>query len=202
MVQLLILYYLSLKSTHGYEIQKFIQLSKMDQWNNIQSGSIYYAMSKLEKDGFIMLIDTIGHSEKSKRIFSITEKGRSHLREMAISELQKPLASVCSEKFLIYPIVANLTKTELSLVINAHIKVLESKGCDIDRWAENKENTATTVEKATLKLMRDSVENQIIWHKVLLENIEATIEAVAEISQMIKTMDFSGCEVDVTINMK
>ncbi len=49
MIKVLILYYLSIKPTHGYEIQKFIQVNHMDEWTKIQSGSIYYAINKLEK---------------------------------------------------------------------------------------------------------------------------------------------------------
>ncbi|MDV9924842.1 PadR family transcriptional regulator, partial [Clostridioides difficile] len=51
MIRTLILYYLNIKPTHGYEIQKFLQVSGADRWTKIQSGSIYYALAKLEKDG-------------------------------------------------------------------------------------------------------------------------------------------------------
>lgn len=67
MIQLLILYFLNIKSTHGYEIQRFIQLNYMEEWNSIKSGSIYYAMSQLEKKGYIVLVEKIGISEKSKK---------------------------------------------------------------------------------------------------------------------------------------
>ncbi|WP_324822836.1 PadR family transcriptional regulator [Sinanaerobacter sp. ZZT-01] len=201
MVQLLILYYLSLKSTHGYEIQKFIQLSEMDKWNNIQSGSIYYAMSKLEKNEYIKLIDTLGTGEKSKRIFAITEKGRSHLKEMAMSEMQKSLWSICSEKFLVYPMVANLTKEELSFTISTHIEDLKRKEHDIEKWTKEKENTASSVERATLQLMKNTVCSQIAWHDVLLENIDETIKSAANISQLIKSLDFSKSAIEVQLQM-
>lgn len=201
MIQLLILYYLNLKSTHGYEIQKFIQLSKMDEWNNIQSGSIYYAMSKLEKNGLIELVDMIGNGEKAKRIFTITEKGRSCLKEMAMNEMQKSLGSISSEKFLVYPIVANLTREELLLSINSHIEELKRKEHDIDKWAKEKQNTALIVEKATLQMMKQTIQHQIMWHNVLLENIDETIETVANISRLIKTLDFTSNEIPKQLNI-
>jgi DNA-binding PadR family transcriptional regulator len=194
MVQLLILYYLSLKSTHGYEIQKFIQLNHMEEWNNIQSGSIYYAMNKLEKNGLIGLVEKVGDSEKSRRIYAITEKGRSKLAQIALHELKKPLGSISSEKFLIYPIVANLTKREILLVIEEHITSLEKELYDINNWCEKKEKTAGNLEKATLKLMKNTVENQILWHKALAENIDETISVSMDISRLIKTVDFSVSE--------
>jgi DNA-binding PadR family transcriptional regulator len=194
MVQLLILYYLSLKATHGYEIQKFIQLNHMDEWNNIKSGSIYYAMSKLERDGLIALVKRVGEGEKTKCIYSITEKGIVRLREMALTELNKPLGSILSEKFLVYPIVANLTKDEILSSINSHVIELQAKRQDIDSWYIEKYNTATNVEKATLNLMKESVEGQIKWHSILAENIDETISAVEKITQIIRSTDFSERE--------
>lgn len=191
MIQLLILYYLSLKSTHGYEIQKFIQLNQMDEWNNIQSGSIYYAMSKLEKEGLIELVEKIGSAEKSKRIFAITGKGRKKLADMALMELKKPLGSISSEKFLIYPIMANLSKQEMLSAIREHITGLEKELEVIVNWVDIKHTITSKVETATLELMRSTVENQIKWHKSLAENIDEAIAASLEISRLIKTVDFS-----------
>jgi len=191
MIQLLILYYLSLKSTHGYEIQKFVQLNQMDEWNSIQSGSIYYAMGKLEKEGLIELVEKIGSYEKSKRVYAITEKGRNKLAQMALTELKKPLGSIRSEKFLIYPIIANLTKQEMLFAIQEHITSLENELRQVNDWIEKKCTSAGKVENATLKLMKSTVENQIEWHKSVAENIDETISASLEISRRIKVVDFS-----------
>lgn len=191
MVQLLILYYLSLKSTHGYEIQKFIQLNHMDEWNSIKSGSIYYAMSKLEADGLIKLVEKVGCCEKSKRIFEITGKGRDMLSKIALLELEKPLNSISSEKFLLYPIVSNLTKQEMVSTIEKHIFSLKKELGNINSWYEKKQNKATNIEKASFKLMKESVQNQIDWHNSLMENLDETISAVDKISAIIKKVDFS-----------
>lgn len=192
MVQLLILYYLSLKSTHGYEIQKFIQLNHMEEWNSIQSGSIYYAMGKLETEGLIRLVGKVGGNEKSKRIFEITEAGRNKLSEMAFHELEKPLSSISSEKFLIYPIVANLTKQEMTITIDNHISKLQNKLLEISEWYEKKQGKVTNIEEASFKFMRETVQNQIDWHRSFLDNLDETISAVSEITNVIKAVDFSS----------
>ncbi len=194
MVRLLILYYLSLKSTHGYEIQKFIQLNHMEEWNSIQSGSIYYAMSKLETERLIKLVGKVGGNEKSKRIFEITEAGRKKLTEMALQELEKPLSNISSEKFLIYPIVANLTKQEMAAAIENHICDLQNKLLEISEWYEKKRGKVTNIEKASFKLMRETVQNQIDWHRSFLDNLDETISVVSEITDVIKAVDFSSSD--------
>ncbi|HEX2926092.1 MAG TPA: PadR family transcriptional regulator [Ruminiclostridium sp.] len=194
MVRLLILYYLSLKSTHGYEIQKFIQLNHMEEWNSIQSGSIYYAMSKLEAEGLIKLVGKMGGNEKSKRVFDITEAGRHKLSEMAFHELEKPLSNFSSDKFLIYPIVANLSKPEMTITINKHISSLQKKLSEINDWYDKKQGKVTNIEKASFKYMRETVQNQIDWHRSFLDNIDETIAAVSKITDVIKAVDFSSSD--------
>ncbi len=194
MVQLLILYYLSLKSTHGYEIQKFIQMNHMEEWNSIHSGSIYYAMNKLQKEGLIDLVEKIGAHEKSKRIYAITTKGRDMLGQMALEELKKPIGTFTSEKFLIYPIMANLTKPMVISGVENHIKKLEQSLDEINTWFEQKSHTAGIVEKATFKLMISTIENQIEWHRILVDNIDETLLKSLEISRLIKKVDFSVSE--------
>lgn len=127
MIQLFILYYLNLKSTHGYEIQKFIMLNHMGEWNNIKSGSIYYAMNKLEKNGMIKLVEKVGDTEKTKRIYAITDSGKKALKDMALNEMKKSIGNVSSEKFLIYPVAANLNKDQMISAIDSHIDSLKKR---------------------------------------------------------------------------
>ncbi|MBC3796924.1 PadR family transcriptional regulator [Acetobacterium tundrae] len=191
MVQLFILYYLSIKQTHGYEIQKFIQMNQMNEWNNIKSGSIYYAINKLERSGFISIVDKSNAGEKAKCIYAITEKGRLELHKIALQEMKKPLGSITAEKFLIYPIVANLNKNEIIESVTEHLRQLETEKAKIIKWEQEKQDTSKSVEKATLSMMKETVNLQIKWHMALLDNIDETISVVDTIHQMIKTTDYS-----------
>ncbi|MBC3888864.1 PadR family transcriptional regulator [Acetobacterium paludosum] len=191
MVQLFILYYLSIKQTHGYEIQKFIQMNQMNEWNNIKSGSIYYAINKLERSGFISIVDKSNAGEKAKCIYGITEKGQLELHKIALQEMKKPLGSITAEKFLIYPIVANLNKSEIIESVTAHLHQLENEKAKIIKWEQEKQDTSKSVEKATLSMMKETINLQIKWHMALLDNIDETISVVDKIHQMIKTTDYS-----------
>jgi DNA-binding PadR family transcriptional regulator len=193
MIKLLILYYLSIKDTHGYEIQKFIQINHMNEWNNIQSGSIYYAMSKLEKEGLIQLLEKVSDKEKSKKLYTITTKGKEALKTLASEEMLKPLGNFASDKFLIYPIVASLSKDDLIQEISSHITKLDKQKVSVSTWYEKKsEISMTKVEQASFELMLSNIEGQLNWHKILLDHIDETITAVKDISNIIKAVDFSG----------
>ena len=78
MIRGIILYYLNIKPTHGYEIQQFINFSGIDQWVNIQSGSIYYALTKLEKEKNISILREERIGSRLRKIYQITEKGKQY----------------------------------------------------------------------------------------------------------------------------
>lgn len=192
MIKLLILYYLNIKDTHGYEIQKFVQINHMNEWNNIQSGSIYYAMNKLEKEGHIQLKEKLSDKEKSKKLYSITEKGREILNQLAREEMLKPLGNFASDKFLIYPILSVLGKDELINEITSHVAKLTQQKSSVSAWYEKKsQGPMTKVEQGSFELMLSNIEGQLTWHKILLEHIDEAMAATDEISKIIKAVDFS-----------
>ena len=127
MVKGLILYYLSIKSTHGYEIQKFIQLSGMDQWTKIQSGSIYYALTKLEKEKYIQVLKEERTGSRVRKIYEITDLGRKELEKEMRTELMTPIMETGSLKFVLYPMISVLKEKETKQLIEKHISDLEEK---------------------------------------------------------------------------
>jgi len=190
MVQLFILFFFSIKPTHGYEIQKFISLNRMSEWNNIKSGSIYYAIKKLEKDGYIRMSDKPEEGEKKKQIYEITQKGRDILKKLAYNEMSKPLQGASSEKFLLYPMIASLQKEEIIQCVEKQISDLDAQKNRINDWRKEKNQKACSIEVITLDYMITTIESQIIWHKRMLDHVDNIIQDTHEIVKMIKETDF------------
>ena len=190
MVQLFILFFFSIKPTHGYEIQKFISLNRMSEWNNIKSGSIYYAIKKLEKDGYIRMSDKPEEGEKKKQIYEITQKGRDILKKLAYNEMSKPLQGASSEKFLLYPMIASLQKEEIIQCVEKQISDLDAQKNRINDWRNEKNQKACSIEVITLDYMITTIESQIIWHKRMLDHVDNIIKDTHDIVKMIKETDF------------
>lgn len=201
-IKVLILYYLSIKSTHGYEIQKFIQINQMDRWTKIQSGSIYYALKKLEKEGLIVLKEAIGSGLKARKIYEITDKGRSELKELIKKELDNELYTSGSDKFIIYPMLNTLDKQNMIFQINNHIDKLRDKVEYLEKWKDIKVNKQSlAVEKISFEMMINNLEYQIKWHEALIEEMDKCIMASDEISNLIANFDFSNTErIEVSTN--
>lgn len=193
MIKALILYYLSLKSTHGYEIQKFIQLNHMDSWTKIQSGSIYYALGKLEKEGLITLQKEEKIDAKARKIYAITEEGRQELEVCVKEELARGIYDIGSDKFIIYPILRGLEKNKIIDEVKAHIEKLIKQREEQRKWQYLKLNRESLkVEKLCFEMMISSLDYQIKWHEALLEEIDQCVAVSEQMENLIKHVDFSA----------
>lgn len=192
MIRALILYYLSLKPTHGYEIQKYIQINHMDSWTKIQSGSIYYALGKLEKEGLIALQREENIGSKVRKIYCITEKGKEELEACVKEELKRPIYEVGSDKFIVYPILQGVKKETIIVEVKEHIAKLKRQKEEQEKWQRVKINEESLgVERICFEMMVSSLAYQIKWHEVLLEELDKCLEVSEQMANLIKSVDFS-----------
>ncbi len=197
MIKAMILYFLSIKPTHGYEIQKYIQLNELDDWTRIQSGSIYYALSKLYKDSFIDLYDEQEVDSRIRKVYCITDKGKLELKELLLKEFNKPIYHVGSDKFLVYPFINEINKQKLMSTVEKHLDDLQKKLRKLEYWQARKINERSlTVEKLSFEMMVSNVNYQIQWHEALIDEIDQCIKLSHRAAELIKTVDFS--EVDLS----
>ncbi len=195
MVRALILFYLSIKPTHGYDIQRFVEINGMDQWAKIQSGSIYYALNKLEKQGFIYTLREERNGARIRKIYAINDLGKEELRRTLKEELLKPMQSIESDKFMIYLMFNRLTKNEIISGVKEHIKMLEEKKA----WWESGKKlkvTGTTLKSEALQfdVVIKTLGYQIEWHKTLIEEVDDLIKFSDGVENIIGKIDFGNLD--------
>lgn len=195
MIKAFILYYLNIKPTHGYEIQKYIQVNHMDSWTKIQSGSIYYALNKLEKEGLIELLREEKSGAKVKKIYQITDTGQGELQQCLKEELGKDLYDIGSDKFIIYPILSSVKKEMIVEEVQKHLELLNTKKAYTEKWRKIKiSEHSLKLEAICFEMMLSSLNHQIKWHETLLEELDACIQISEQMSSFIKHVDFSNVE--------
>ncbi|MGH4123524.1 MAG: PadR family transcriptional regulator [Clostridium sp.] len=191
MVKALILYYLNIKETHGYEIQKFLQLNGMDTWANIKAGSIYYALSKMEKSGEIELAREETKGSRVRKIYRITDKGRKELKVTLEKELDKQLLPVNVEKFILPITINRLAKEKAINILNNHINDLNKA---LDYWKHWK-NIKTTgacleIERIAFEMTIVNFEYSISWHKALIKEYDIIKNVSQQQEKIIATFNF------------
>ncbi len=84
MTKLLVLAMLGIQPMSGYEIKSMLEMNDAQRWAGVLPGSIYNALKKLEKDGYIEVssIESSGHRQKA--IYKITSKGEEYQKELAL----------------------------------------------------------------------------------------------------------------------
>lgn len=192
MIKALILYFLSIKQTHGYEIQKYIQLNQMNDWTTIQSGSIYYALSKLEKDGHIQIVKEEYIGKKPRKIYGITQKGRQELQNTLLELVSQPIYNEKSDKFVAYPLMSNLEEDILKEKMQKHIDNLKQKKRAIEKWQSIKVGKDTmNVERISFEMMISSLDYQIKWHDAFLNEINVCQNATDLMHDYIERVNFA-----------
>jgi len=88
MTQLLVLGLLKKEALSGYDIQLKLQTAHEELWGDILVGSIYYALNKLERDGYIEVSFLKQTGRRQKSIYSITDKGEKYLDKLVLTSLE------------------------------------------------------------------------------------------------------------------
>lgn len=88
--RLLVLGLLQRKPMHGYEITQLMAEGEIDRWTPVQTGSVYYALNKLEQEGHVRTEAEERTGDRLRRIYAITESGRRELRRLLLGALAKP----------------------------------------------------------------------------------------------------------------
>ncbi|MDP4088946.1 MAG: PadR family transcriptional regulator [Bacillota bacterium] len=195
MVRALILFFLNVKPTHGYDIQRFIELNGADKWGKIQSGSIYYALNKLEKEGFIETLKEERNGARVRKIYTINDRGREELRRLLKEELSKPLIEVESEKFMLHTMINKLSREEVISKVQEQLQFLREKKA---WWESGKKlkmgDRSLKVDVLNFDMVISNLDYQIKWNEALIEEIDAVISFSDSAERLIRNIDFSDLE--------
>ncbi len=195
MLKSLILYFLEAKPAHGYEIQKYISLNQIDQWTKIHSGSIYYAFSKLEKDGLIALDSEEEAEGRMRKVYHITNQGRRALRSYLKDELNRQMQDPGADKFLLNPLIGLVDRAESEKILKEHISYLKQKRSTVEGWKIQKVGPHTSrLERLSIMMMISNLDQQIEWHQALLEDLDECNQASIQLRELIRSVNFSTLE--------
>jgi DNA-binding PadR family transcriptional regulator len=144
MSELAILGLLRVRPMHGYEIQTIIQQSKMDEWANLLSGSIYYAINKLEKEKLIEPHKEERNGSKIRVIYSITKQGEDHYEKLLHEKLEQQPHTVKSDFMLALSMIDKANNEQIISVLERNLERLYSYK---QEWESRKEKNTTAYNR-------------------------------------------------------
>lgn len=135
MTDLILLGLLRMRPMHGYEIQQAIQLSHMDEWANVLSGSIYYSLNKMEQEGFIRTQAEERTGARLRKIYAITDKGEERFRQLVRESLCLAPHPVKSDFAVGINWIELIPKAEALSILEENLRQLEQT---LDKWKYGK----------------------------------------------------------------
>ena len=124
-INTLILAILNFREASGYEIKKLSTDGQFSHFVDISFGSIYPALSRMEKDGLVTCRSEHQQGKPDRKVYSITDSGRN---EFVHSLMQTPAPDKFKSEFLLLAMNAGLTtRHTLEKAIEERIGFLQEK---------------------------------------------------------------------------
>jgi DNA-binding PadR family transcriptional regulator len=175
--RLVILGFLRGQPLYGYEIKRMIE-QIMGDWTNIAFGSIYFALKKLAKEGFVEKIGTEQEgSRPSRTVYQITDAGREEflrlLREVWDSVERQTFAFDIGLSFM-----SALPIEEVKGYLRKRAKHLEHviqflEGHQAEELAD--EHVPRRLAASVFGHHRVHLQAELGWTRELLQNVEQGI---------------------------
>jgi DNA-binding PadR family transcriptional regulator len=102
---LTVLCMLSIRPMHPYELQRLIREWHKEDFLELKRGSLYHAIERLEREGFIEVVETSREGRRPERtIYRLTEQGERELfdwlRQLLAKPVQEPTQFFAALSFL------------------------------------------------------------------------------------------------------
>ncbi|WP_310604552.1 PadR family transcriptional regulator [Anaerosporobacter sp.] len=138
MTQLIVLGMLEIQPMSGYDIQTTLQELNAEMWSGVLVGSIYHALKKLEKDGYIE-IDSIEQTGlRQKATYKIAEKGKSFLKELILDSLTKPSSNFPTTLYSAITFIDKVPKEEARTALLKQRDFLQNQLDELDKGLKEK----------------------------------------------------------------
>lgn len=181
MTRLMLLGLLKQKSLSGYEIKQYLSLSHADKWAGIKTGSIYYALKKMEKEKLVEKKSVEYTGNRSRTIYEITERGETEFTEMLVNKLKKVDLNFPNSLYTTITFLGELDKQTASNAIDQHIKKLKK---ELDEWKQDEELKKHSQDTPLPKYMKALFVNG-------QKHIEANIEFLETVKKVLKDEKFN-----------
>jgi PadR family transcriptional regulator PadR len=80
-VQFLLLLLLNEKQMHGYQLNEVLEERKLVKEGRFRTGSLYTILNRMEEKGVLSSTQEESDEGRSRRVYSITSVGRTHLKQ-------------------------------------------------------------------------------------------------------------------------
>jgi DNA-binding PadR family transcriptional regulator len=160
---------------HGYDIRRWLTTSRADLWTDVKSGSVYHALSQLDREGLIELDERAVAVGRERLVYRITRAGRSELGRLIETGWDRLPRSYPSGLYLLLTFARHLAPDELLAKVQDLQGQLETAR---DEWT-----TGGQLKEAALRSTSDDTPARLV--NALITNGQAHLDADIDLLRTI-----------------
>jgi len=171
--RLVILGLLQERPLYGYEIKQLIE-EHMGDWTAIAFGSIYFALGKLDEEGFIEKVATEQEGNRpSRSVYRITGAGRDEFQRL-LRQVWREMKQQTYDLDIGLFFIDALPPQEVRESLQARIDQLEDvlRHLEAHQAEQMQQPEIPSIAKAIFEHSRVHVRAELSWTKTLLEGLE------------------------------
>ena len=131
--EIFVLGFLNVRALHGYDIQQYLQVTYADYWADILPGSIYNALKKMTKKGWVEVARTEATGHRHRAIYKITPAGKEALRALLLEAWHKRPRTMPGTLYTALMFMDELEKQVVLEAVEQQISALENELLENDR---------------------------------------------------------------------
>lgn len=161
---------------HGYFLRRELLSWNVDQWANVQPGSIYHALQRLQKDGYVreLAIETEGNRPE-RTVYGLTEEGEVEYINLLREALWNVATFDPKPTMTLASFMTVLSREEVVAAMRHRVTDIDAKVRSIGYSVEDVEQSKTTPpyvrEIYDLTAARLRAEQQ--WARELIARLES-----------------------------
>jgi DNA-binding PadR family transcriptional regulator len=172
-VDLMVLGSLLSGPAHGYEIKKIIARSFNSQYPNLSDSAVYPRLGRFEKEGLVDSRIEVQINVPNKRVYKLTEKGRTRILELAATPVRENLDTLRSadvDDLTVHIVFFQfISKDERRKLVEPYYRLTQRRYAEAlsyreSLWPRMEQFTRTTLEYG-IKILELTLE----WYQKLME---------------------------------
>jgi DNA-binding PadR family transcriptional regulator len=177
-MRLLVLGLLEREPMHGYEIQKWLEISHTELWADVLPGSIYHALRQMEKEGLVEVQATEQRGHRARAIYALTEAGRAMFWRLLREGWQQVPRTFPSDLYTLLTFSHRLSSEERRVGLQTMLVALEK---ELSQWGEGEQAKKEAIAfptflQAVFDNAREHLEANIRLVRRLLEDPSTSSE--------------------------
>lgn len=131
--RLLVLGLLSERPQHGYELHKWLEVSRADRWAAVLPGSVYHALRQMEREGLVEMRATEHAGNRARAVYAITEAGQGEFGRLLRAGWERPPRSFPVALYTLLTFSDHVPVPEMRDALVRQIAALER---ELGEWRE------------------------------------------------------------------